>query len=93
MGAVYTLGVYIIGHFSRDLVNFGKMSGNHLMIKFTEMVYYIMPDLEKLNLKNIVLYSSNNITQEIIVSGIIYSILYTISVLLISVLFFELKEF
>jgi ABC-type transport system involved in multi-copper enzyme maturation permease subunit len=93
MSAFYTLGIYIIGHFSKDLVNFGKMSGNNLIIKLTEMIYYIVPDLEKLNFKNIVLYSSNSITQEVIISAILYAILYTFSVLLISILSFELKDF
>lgn len=93
MAAVYTLAIYVIGHFSKDLVNFGKISGNQLIIKLTEAIYYIIPDLEKLNLKNIVLYGSNNITQEIILSGILYSIFYTVSVLLFSSLLFELKDF
>ncbi len=93
MSAIYTLCVYIIGHFSRDLLNFGKMSENPVFTDITKAIYYIVPDLEKLNLKNLVTYNSQLLTPDIFTSGLIYGFLYTIILIIVSVLSFEFKEF
>lgn len=93
MSAIYTLAVYIIGHFSRDLVNFGELSQNPLLINITKAIYYVLPDLEKLNIKNLVTYNAQNLSPEIFSSGIVYGLLYTSVILVLSVISFEFKEF
>ena len=93
MSAIYTLAIYIIGHFSRDLLNFGELSQNQLFMNVTRAIYYILPDLEKLNIKNLVTYNSNNLSTEIFTGGLTYGLLYTAIVITLAVLSFEFKEF
>lgn len=93
MSSIYTLAVYIIGHFTKDLLHFGTMSQNETMALFTRTIYYVLPDLEKLNIKNLVLYSPDGVIPEIFTGGILYGILYTFIALTISIFIFEFKEF
>jgi Cu-processing system permease protein len=93
MSSIYTLSVYVIGHFSKDLLNFGEMSGNDTFKLVTKAIYYILPDLEKLNVKNIVLYYPTGLASDIFTGGIIYGLLYTIVILTLAIFNFEFKEF
>lgn len=93
MSSIYTLCIYIIGHFSNDLVNFGKMTQNETVILLTKAVYYILPDLEKFNVKNLVVYSADKINYDLITGSIGYGLLYTFMLLSLAVLSFELKDF
>ncbi len=93
MSSIYTLAVYIIGHFSKDLLNFGIMSGNETFIMITKTIYYVLPDLEKLNVKNIVLYNPTGLAPDIFTGGIIYGLLYTSVILILAIFNFEFKEF
>ena len=82
-----------MGHFSKDLLTFGEMSKNQALISITKVVYYILPDLEKLNLKNFVTYNPNSLNPEIFTGGLIYGLIYTVVILVFSVFIFEFKEF
>ena len=93
MSAIYTLCVYVIGHFSRDLLNFGRISENISLMNITKAIYYVIPDLEKLNLKNAVTYNAQSLNPEIFSSGLIYGLLYTSIIIVIAVFSFEFKEF
>lgn len=93
MSSIYTLSIYIIGHFSKDLLNFGLMSQNKSFEMITKIIYYVVPDLEKLNVKNIVLYSKDGLNTEMFSGSIIYGLIYTIMLLALSVFIFEFKEF
>ena len=93
MSSIYTLCVYIIGHFSRDLLNFGELSQNPILINITKAIYYVMPDLEKLNLKNIVTYNAQSLSPEIFTSSLGYGLLYTAIIIIVAAFSFEFKEF
>jgi len=93
MSSIYTLSIYVIGHFTKDLLDFGRMTQNESLIKVLEIIYYILPDFERLNVKNLVIYSSNGIPMDVISSGFLYGFIYTATLLLMSVLIFEFKEF
>jgi Cu-processing system permease protein len=93
MSSLYTLAIYIIGHFSNDLVAFGKMTQNETIVTITKAIYYILPDLEKFNVKNLVVYSADKINYDLITGSIGYGLLYTFMLLSLAVLSFELKDF
>lgn len=93
MSSMYTLGVYMMGHFSKDFLTMGKLSKNETFMKFSEYVYYILPDLEKLNLKNIALYLPEQTMSELFFPSTIYGLLYTTIVLVMAIFVFEFKEF
>lgn len=93
MSSIYTLSIYIIGHFSRDLLNFGEISQNPALMNITKTIYYVLPDLEKLNIKNLVTYNAENLSPEIFTGGLVYGLLYTTIIMILAIFSFEFKEF
>ncbi|MFN8670480.1 MAG: ABC transporter permease [Candidatus Sericytochromatia bacterium] len=93
MSAMYTLGIYLTGHFTQDILNIGKLSQNETFMQVTQYIYYILPDLEKLNLKNIAIYMTDNSINEVFAPGLMYGATYTIFVLIAAIFVFEFKEF
>ena len=93
MSAAFTLSMYVIGHLSQDLLNFGAMTKNAFVTTFTQIIYYILPDLERLNIKNIVVYNASGIEWSIFGTTVFYGFLYSFVLLVLAILIFERKEF
>lgn len=93
MSSMYTLGFYLVGHFSKDLLEIGKLSKNETFMEITKYLYYFLPDLEKLNLKNMVLYLDQANINDLFLWGSIYGLIYMSVVLVMSIFVFEFKEF
>lgn len=93
MSSMYTLGFYLVGHFSKDLLEIGKLSKNETFMEVTKYLYYFLPDLEKLNLKNMVLYLDQANINDLFLWGSIYGLIYMSVVLVMSIFVFEFKEF
>lgn len=91
MSAVFTLGAYVIGHLSNDMIAFGKISGNDVLQRFTQIMFYVLPDLERLNLKNMVLNQS--VSLDVFLSSLLYGLCYSLALLFLSCLIFEGREF
>ena len=92
MSAIFTLGMYDIGHLTQDIVNFGKLFGNGIVEALTKIIYYILPDLERLNLKNQVMFGEKLATESMMMS-LGYGFLYTVVLLILSIIIFESREF
>lgn len=56
LSAMFTLGVYIIDHFSYDLWVFAEISENPVLKYVTYAVHYLFPNLEKFNVKGLVVH-------------------------------------
>ncbi|MFP4008736.1 MAG: ABC transporter permease [Spirulinaceae cyanobacterium] len=56
LATLLTFGLYLVGHFSRDLLELGQLSENSTIERFTQVLYVILPDLSRLNLRNDVVY-------------------------------------
>lgn len=93
MSSMYTLGFYLVGHFSKDLLEIGKLSKNETFMEVTKYLYYFLPDLEKLNLKNMVLYLDQANLNDLFLWGSVYGLIYMSVVLVMSIFVFEFKEF
>lgn len=93
MSSMYTLGFYLVGHFSKDLLEMGKLSKNETFMEVTKYLYYFLPDLEKLNIKNVVLYVDQNSVNNLFLWGTVYGLIYMSVVLVMSIFVFEFKEF
>jgi ABC-type transport system involved in multi-copper enzyme maturation permease subunit len=90
MSAVYTLAIYLIGHLSHDLLALGDKLPVAALAKLTKALYYVLPDLERLNFKNVPLdlpFAPAYLAQ---CAG--YGLMYMWIVLLVAVAAFELKE-
>ncbi|MGB3404485.1 MAG: ABC transporter permease [Microcoleaceae cyanobacterium] len=92
LATLLTLGVYIMGSLSRDLLNIGQFSENLGIERLMTGLYLILPDLARLDLKNDAVYGQfpDLVT---LFTNITYGVVYTILLLSISIGIFSQKEF
>ncbi len=92
LATLLSFGVYLMGHFSQDLVELGKISKNESIKNLTNSLYVILPDLSRLDLKNEAVYGLLPNNTELLTHAL-YGTLYTVFLLLISMIIFAQKEF
>lgn len=91
MSAVFTLATYAIGHMSNDILNFGRMSKNPFLEQLSQLLFYFLPDLERLNLKLYLMTAPVN--GEVLSGSIAYGLLYALALLFLSMVIFDFREF
>ncbi|MBW4650449.1 MAG: ABC transporter permease [Kastovskya adunca ATA6-11-RM4] len=92
LAMLLTFGVYLMGHFSRDLVELGRLSKNVSVEWLTQAFYLVLPDLSRLNLRNDAVYGLLP-SPLALVGNAIYGLFYTALLLAIAVLIFSRREF
>jgi Cu-processing system permease protein len=92
LATLFSFGVYLMGHFSEDLVELGKLSKNASIESLTTSLYLVLPNLSRLDLKNEAVYGLLPNASELL-SHALYGLLYTALLLIISMMIFAQKEF
>jgi ABC-type transport system involved in multi-copper enzyme maturation permease subunit len=92
LATLLSFGVYVMGHLSRDLLELGKITKNEGIEAFTKTLYLILPDLERLNLKNEAAYGLLPPGGEL-ASNAAYGFLYIILLLTITIVIFSRRQF
>jgi len=92
LATLLSFGVYLMGHFSRDLLDLGNISENPNIKVLTETLYLILPDLSRLNFRNEAVYGLLPNATELL-SNAAYGIVYTILLLAIATLIFSRRQF
>jgi ABC-type transport system involved in multi-copper enzyme maturation permease subunit len=92
LATLFSFGVYLMGHISSNLLKLGAISKNETVESVTRAVYLVLPDLERLNLKNQAVYGLLPNSSELF-SNAIYGILYAVFLLSIAILIFSRREF
>ena len=92
LATLLSFGVYLMGHFSEDLVELGKLSKNASIESLTTSLYLVLPNLSRLDLKNEAVYGLLPSSVELF-NHALYGILYTVLLLIISMMIFARKEF
>ena len=92
LATLLSFGVYLMGHFSQDLVELGKLSKNESIEQLTTNLYLVLPDLSRLDLKNEAVYGLLPNSTELMTHAL-YGLLYTALLLSISMIIFAQKEF
>ena len=92
LATLLSFGVYLMGHFSEDLVELGKLSKNANIESLTTSLYLVLPNLSRLNLKNDAVYNLLPSSGELLAHAA-YGLLYTALLLIISMMVFAQKEF
>lgn len=87
-----TLAVYFMGHLSQDLLTIGVQLDNPWLQRLTELLYLVLPDLERLNLKNLAVYGILPDSGALAIDGF-YGGAYTLIVLGITTFIFARREF
>ena len=92
LATLLSFGVYLMGHFSEDLVELGKLSKNANIESLTTSLYLVLPNLSRLDLKNEAVYGLLPSFGELAAHAV-YGLLYTALLLIISMMVFAQKEF
>lgn len=94
LATVLSFSIYLMGHFSRDLVEFGKIAENTTIERITEVAYLVLPDLSRLTLRNEAVYGSELLPPPLeLFNHAIYGIIYAALLLTISTIVFSRREF
>jgi len=92
LATLFTFGIYLMGNSSSALVELGKISEDKSVELVTQIIYLILPDLSRLNLKNEAVYGVLP-DPELLLSNAVYAIVYTVLVLTITTFIFSRREF
>ena len=94
LATLLTFGVYLMGNFSQDLVNIGRISKNPGFERVTQTLYLILPDLSRLDLKNLAVYGTQLLPSPLtLLANAAYGVVYIVLVLAIAILVFARREF
>ena len=91
LSGMFTLAVFIIGHFTRDLRQLASVSEDALFKVFADAAYYILPNLEYLNYKTRVVHDLAIPGQQFFLS-LFYAVCYAALVLTAAVFIFKRRD-
>lgn len=89
--AIFTLALYVIGHLTSDLKTFGEKMGG-LGKTILEGMYYVLPNLDRFNLKGHVTHQVDVPTTDLLVI-VAYGMAYTTFLLLLASTIFHRRDF
>jgi ABC-type transport system involved in multi-copper enzyme maturation permease subunit len=91
LSGLFTLAVFIIGHSSGELKSLADKTDDLFLQRICDFLYYALPNLEKLNFKARVVHHLA-ISQAEIGYALLYATLYTILIILLSVIIFQRRD-
>lgn len=92
LSVLFTSGIYVIGHLLEDLKKFGEKSEKILVSKITEVLYYILPNMDFHNIKSNFTYDIP-VQPSTLIWVSLYSFSYIFMILLFSIIIFNRREF
>ena len=92
LAALFTTGIYAIGHLSRDLRDFGATSESEAVRLASQALYRILPDLESFNFTIQALHALPIPSSEVLLA-VVYGVGYSALLLLLGVVVFERRDF
>ncbi len=90
LAAIATLGVFLMGHLSQSIRDFGSMQGTHLQQTIFDAVYYLVPNLEIFNVRGAVVHGET-ISAHQLVLATVYGLGYAGLLLILSSAVFQRK--
>jgi ABC-type transport system involved in multi-copper enzyme maturation permease subunit len=91
LAAVLTLTLFVIGHLSESLRSFGALLGSPLQARLTDLVYYVVPNLEMFNVRGAVVHG-DPVTAEHLALATLYGVAYAALLLIVAGSVFARKE-
>lgn len=92
LSAVYTIGFFLIGHSAEIYRSFMFEMAPSLKLYVLQAAYYLLPNLEKFNIRNNVVYEKIPNLSAILLT-VLYALCYMIVIFLITKINFRKKEF
>ncbi|WAL62498.1 ABC transporter permease [Thermocoleostomius sinensis] len=94
LATMLTIAIYCVGHLSRDLLSIGALTDNAELHQITEVLFLLLPDLSRLNLKNQAVYGMEMLPPPAeLLSHAGYGLLYTLLLLTLTVGIFSRRQF
>lgn len=94
LATLLTFAVYLMGHFTRDLLKFGEISESPGLQNLANGLYLILPDLARLDLKNQAIYGIEALPEMLtLATNVVYGAVYVILLLAIASWIFARREF
>jgi ABC-type uncharacterized transport system permease subunit len=91
LAAVFTLAVFAVGHLSESIRDFGQMQGTAYQQRLSEVIYYMVPNLEVFNMRAAVVHG-DVVSGEHLLMATIYGVCWTALLLLLGGAIFARKE-
>lgn len=91
LAAVFALGVFVIGHLSESIRDFGTMQGTAVQARTAEVIYYLVPNLEVFNVRGAVVHGEI-VSLEHLLMATLYCLAYSGLLLLLAGSIFARKE-
>jgi ABC-type transport system involved in multi-copper enzyme maturation permease subunit len=92
LAALFTIGLWLIGHLSRDLRALGEQSDLDSVSKMTDFVFRVMPDFEVFN-KTLEAVHGLPIPAADVRMAIVYALAYTVATLVLASMIFSRRDF
>jgi ABC-type transport system involved in multi-copper enzyme maturation permease subunit len=92
LSVLFTFLLFAIGRFSGDIRLFAEEIKNPVSAVFAEVIYRVIPNLEKFNFRSEAVYGGS-LSGDLIFYTTAYAIIYTLALLILSMIIFEKKEF
>ena len=89
---IFSFFIYFIGHTSRDILVFAKLTKSEIIEVFARIIYFIIPNLSNFNLKAMAVHNVQ-FDRSFLYFSASYGVIYIIILLLISILIFSRREF
>ena len=92
LAAVFTIAIYLVGH-AGEIFRFIFMTTNNIFIEFlARTIYFLLPNLEKFNIRNEIIYNTLP-SHLLILTSILYALAYAALILVITQIVFKKKDF
>ncbi|EKV00385.1 ABC-type transport system involved in multi-copper enzyme maturation, permease component [Leptolyngbya sp. PCC 7375] len=94
LATLLSFGTYLVGHLSTDLLKLSQLAESENFQKAIEAMYLVIPDLERLNLKNEAVYGATLLPDPgTLALNAVYALIYTALLLLIAGNIFTRRQF
>lgn len=91
LSGLFTLSFFIIGHLTPDLLELGKKADSQSLKYLTEVLYYVIPNLEYFNIKGQAVYHVP-LKEGYLYLASLYGIFYISVLLLLSIVIFQRRD-
>jgi ABC-type transport system involved in multi-copper enzyme maturation permease subunit len=92
MTVLSTFLLFAVGRFSSDIKLFAEQVKDPIVGLVTEVIYRVIPNLEKFNVRSEAVYGGN-LGPELIIYTTVYALIYITALLVLSIIIFERREF
>ncbi|MGF1524724.1 MAG: ABC transporter permease [Leptolyngbyaceae cyanobacterium] len=94
LATLLTIAVYLMGHLSQDIVALGQLTENISLQRITNSLYLVLPDLERLNLRNEAVYGLALLPSvPDLLLNLAYGVFYITLLLTLSAVIFARRQF